>query len=222
MSDTNGSKRPREQRVLMNYWRSSCSWRVRMVLALKELDYEYKPINLLKGEDCAPEYWNTNPGGVPTLVDGGLTLTQSLAIIEYLEERYPQHPVLPRAFDERANVRAVANYIASAIQPLQNLGVQQKIGEKFGAEAKAAWAKDVIEEGFAGLEELLKRHAGTHSVGNTFTLADACLVPQLYAARRFNADLSKFPTIQRVGAFVEQLPVVLATHPDKMPDAVKA
>jgi maleylacetoacetate isomerase/maleylpyruvate isomerase len=215
------AKREREDRVLLNYWRSSCSWRVRMVMAHKGLEYEYKAVNLLKGEDCTPDYWKMNPAGVPTLVDGGHTITQSLAIIEYLEERYPQNPILPRAFEQRAAVRAVSHLIASGIQPLQNLGVQQKIGAQFGNDAKAKWAKDVIEEGFEGLEEALKRSAGLCCVGDSFTMADTCLVPQVFAARRFGADLSKFPTIARVAAHLDTLAAVADTHPDKMPDAVK-
>jgi maleylacetoacetate isomerase len=214
------AKRERDNRVLLNYWRSSCSWRVRMVLAHKQLDYEYKAVNLLKGEDCTPEYWSINPAGVPTLIDGDHTITQSLAIIEYLEERYPQGPILPRAFEERAAVRAVAHLIATGIQPLQNLGVQQKIGSDFGADKKTKWAKDVIEEGMAGLEEVLKRCAGSCCVGSSFTMADACLVPQVFAARRFGADMEKFPTIARVSAHLDTLAIVKDTHPDKMPDAV--
>ena len=214
-------KRERPVRTLLNYWRSSCSWRVRMVLFHKELEYEYKAVNLLKAEDCEPTYWSMNPAGVPTLLDDDHVVTQSLAIIEYLEERYPEKPVLPRSFEARADVRAVALLIATGVQPLQNLGIQQKIGAKFGNDAKPAWAKEVIEEGFAGLEAVLKRTAGTFCVGNQFSMADACLVPQLYAARRFGADLSAFPTVVRVGAFLDTLPVTLETHPDKMPDAQK-
>jgi maleylacetoacetate isomerase len=220
-----GEKREREtgagKRVLLNYWRSSCSWRVRMALHAKGLEYEYKPVNLLKGEDCAPDYWQMNPSGVPTLLDDGNTVTQSLAILEYLEERYPQNPLLPRAFADRATVRSIALLIASGIQPLQNLGVAQKIAKNYGDEHKMPWLKEVISEGMAGLEAVLSKHAGKCCFGDEFTIADATLIPQAYAARRFGVDLSVYPTVSRVLAHIEALDVAKATHPDNMPDAVK-
>jgi maleylacetoacetate isomerase len=219
------SIQPESTRVLKNYWRSSCSWRVRLVLAHKKLDYKYVPVNLLKGEDGEEDYYRTNPAGVPTLFDSDQpthAIIQSLAACEYLEERYPEHPVLPRGFHERASVRAVANYIASGIQPLQNLNIGQKIEAKFGEAAKKQWLVDVIEEGMQGLEFMLAKTAGSHCVGDAFTLADCCLIPQAYAARRFSVDLAKFPIISRVLATIENLDVAKATHPDQMPDAVKA
>jgi maleylacetoacetate isomerase len=212
----------KEHRVLLNYWRSSSAWRVRIALALKGLEYEYKAVNLLKGEDTAPEYYRINPSGVPTLIDGdgAKPLTQSLAIVEYLEERYPAKPLLPRDFIERADVRAVANFIA-CLQPLQNLGTQQLVGAQFGDAAKGPWAKAVIQEGMEGLEVLLSRSAGIYCVGDTFTMADCFLAPQAYACRRFGVDLAQFPTISRVLAAVEAHEAVVASHPDRMPDAVK-
>ena len=214
-----------EKLVLMNYWRSSCSWRVRMVLAHKKLDYKYVAINLLKAEDTADEYFKMNPSGVPTLLDlerPDAPITQSLAAIEYLEERYPEHPVLPRDFHARAAVRGIANYIAAGIQPLQNLYISQTVAAKFGEPAKAAWLVEVITEGMLGLEHLLARSAGTHCVGDAFTMADACLVPQAYACRRFGVDLAQFPTVHRVLQTIEALDVTKVSHPDMMPDAVKA
>merc|ERR1712146_575031 len=130
--------------------------------------------------------------------------------MEYLDERYPSNPILPRSFEERADVRAIAHLIASGIQPLQNLGVQQKVGGQFGDEAKKKWAKDVIEEGFAGLEAVLQRTAGKCCFGDTFTMADACLVPQAYAADRFGANLAQFPTVHKVVEHLRSLEVVKA------------
>jgi maleylacetoacetate isomerase len=215
-------KRPRVERTLLNYWRSSCSWRVRLALAHKKLDYEYKAINLLKGEDSAPEYYAMNPAGVPTLIDDGQVFVQSLAIMEFLEEKYPDHPLLPRSFHQRSLVRAVCLQIVSGVQPLQNLGVLNRIGGTFGDAAKTQWAKDVIDEGMQGFEELLKRTAGRYCVGDEFTMADCCLIPQGYACRRFGVDPSKYPTVGRVLANLETLDIYHATHPDRMPDAVKA
>jgi maleylacetoacetate isomerase len=215
-------KREREERVLFSYWRSSCSYRVRIVLNFKGLEYVYKPVHLLKGEDLSPEYFNMNPAGVPTLLDGGNTFTQSLAIIEYLEERYPEKSILPRAFEQRAHARAIANEIA-CLQPLVNLGTQQKIGKLAGDEAKAKWAKDAIDEGLEAIEILIAQTAGKFCVGDQFTIADACLVPQLYTTKRFSSfDPAKFPTIAKVLQNLEELPFVSAAHPDRMPDAVKA
>ena len=116
----------------------------------------------------------------------------------------------------------LANFIASGIQPLQNLAIGQKVGSKFGEEAKKQWLIEVIEEGMTGLEHMLVKYAGTHCFGDSFTLADACLIPQAYAARRFGVDLAKYPTISKVLAHIEQLDISKATHPDQMPDAVKA
>lgn len=216
------AKRDRHEIELLNYWRSSCSWRVRMVLEHKQLSYKYTPVNLLKGEDETPAYWNMNPSGVPTLKDGDTTVVQSLAIMEYLEEKYPDQPVLPRGFHARSEVRAIALFIASGIQPLQNLAIAKKIEGKFGADAKMPWLVDVITEGLTGLEAMLKRTAGKCCFGDEFSMADCCIVPQAYAARRFGVSLDQFPTITRVLAHVEALDVVKNTHPDKMPDAVVA
>jgi maleylacetoacetate isomerase/maleylpyruvate isomerase len=214
-----------EERVLHNYWRSSCSWRVRMALHHKGLAYTYKAVNLLKGEDTEPTYFAMNPAGVPTLVDeGGVVITQSLAIIEYLEERYPDHPLLPRGFADRAKVRAVALLIASGVQPLQNLAAQQKVAALAGPEVKTQWTKEVISEGLHAIELLLQGTAGTFCFGDELSMADLCLVPQVYAAKRFGVELTidALPTLTRVHGNLEGLSVVRETHPDMMPDAVKA
>lgn len=228
------SKRGREDEqtiVLHNYWRSSCSWRVRLALAHKGLDYEYIVVNLLKGEHKAPHpYYEMNPAGVPTMEhrEGGqtTTITQSHAIIEFLEERYPQAPLLPRSFADRANVRAVTLLIVSGIQPLHNLKVGKKVAEKAGEEGKKQFLLEVLDEGFAGLELMVKKHStsGRYCVGDEFTMADVALIPQAYGARRFGvepSDASKYPTVAKILAHLETLDVYKKTHPDEMPDAVK-
>lgn len=219
-------KRSREEssnttRVLYSYWRSSCSWRVRVALEYKQLEYEYRAINLLKGEDSAPAYLALNPAGlVPTLVDDGNVIGQSMAILEFLEERYPERPILPRGFAQRAKCRAIAMVIVSGIQPLQNLGVLEKVA-KFGDDKKQPWGREVIAEGLEVVETMLKESAGRFCVGDEISIADFCLIPQLYNAGRFNVDLSKYPTLLRVQQNLEPLDCFKAAHPDRMPDATK-
>lgn len=212
-----------QHRTLFNYWRSSSSWRVRIALAFKGLEYEYRAVNLLKGEDLTPEYTKINPSGVPTLVDedSKAPLTESIAIMEYLEERYPAHPLLPSDLHARAAVRAIAMHIA-CMQPLQNLGTQQLVAQQFGEAAKGPWTKAVLLQGMEGLETLLARSAGTFCVGDRFSFADCCLAPQAYACRRFGVDVAQFPTVSKVLQAVEAHEAVVASHPDRMPDAPKA
>ena len=215
-------ERDEKKRVLLNYWRSSCSWRVRIALAFKDLDYEYKAVNLLKGEDCDPEYAKLNPAGVPTLVDeDGTTITQSWAILEYLEERYPAKPLLPRAFDERAHARSIALLIVSGVQPLHNLAMLQRVEKLTDKATKEQYAKDVLNDSLWGVEELLKKHSGKFCVGDTFTLADVCIPPCVYGAVRFGADMSRFPTLMKINETLSKLDFVDRCKPENMPDAVK-
>ena len=192
-----------------------------MVLEAKGLEWEYVPVNLLKAEDCEMEYYSKNPSGVPTLIDDGVTIGQSLAIMEFLEEKYPQAPMLPKDLADRAAVRSIALFIASGIQPLANLGTMQKVGKRFGDDQKAGWNVDVITEGMQGLEKLLEKYAGTCCFGDAYTMADACLVPNCYAAKRFGVDIAQFPVTARVLAHLETIDFVQKTHPDNQPDAVK-
>ncbi|XP_045132524.1 maleylacetoacetate isomerase-like isoform X3 [Portunus trituberculatus] len=164
--------------ILYSYFRSSCSWRVRIVLAHKKIDYEYQPIHLLKKEQVSDEYTKVNPmGQVPALIVEDKMLTQSISIMEYLEETYPQNPLLPKEPLLRAKVREICEVIGSGIQPLQNLAVLQKIGDE-----KMEWGHFYINKGFCALEQLLAGCAGKYSVGDQVTLADCCLVPQVYNA----------------------------------------
>lgn len=206
---------------LYNYWRSSCSWRVRIALHLKGLPFEYVAVNLLEGAHREPEYRRLSPWtSVPMLEVDGHRITQSLAIIDWLEERYPAAPLLPRDPYQRAQVRERAELINSGIQPFQNLSVIQRV-KSSGADDKA-FAQHFLRKGMQALEQLLQQSAGAFCVGDEVTLADACLVPQLYGCRRFGVEPSEFPTCARIEKTCEALPAFKAAHADNQPDAVKA
>ncbi|KAK3094067.1 hypothetical protein FSP39_023719 [Pinctada imbricata] len=203
--------------ILYSYFRSSCTWRVRIVMNLKGLDYEYSAVNLIKdgGQQRTDDYSAVNPmQQVPALMVNGEVLTQSVAIMEYLEEKYPENPILPKDLISRAKVRQIAETIAGGIQPLQNLVVLQKIGD----ENKAEWAKFWIDKGFVALESMLEKTAGKYCYGDSVTMADVCLVPQVGNANRFNVDMSKFPIISRVNEELEKLEAFQKAHPFVQPD----
>ncbi|MFQ2476881.1 maleylacetoacetate isomerase [Aeromonas caviae] len=207
---------------LFGYWRSSASYRVRIVMQLKGLDYELHPINLRQGEQREKAYRRINPQGlVPFLVDGEVQVGQSVAIMEYLDETYPAHPLMPSAPEERARVRQIVNMIACDIHPLNNLRVLNYLEEVFrvGKEQEASWYRHWIDETFTALEQLLMTTAGVYSVGNEVTLADCMLVPQVYNARRFNIALDDYPTINRIVANCEQLQAFIKAAPANQPDA---
>ncbi|GBG29130.1 Glutathione S-transferase [Hondaea fermentalgiana] len=212
--------------TLYSYWRSSCSWRVRMALAAKGIEYRYKAVSLIKdgGEHRQKEYETMNPmQQVPALVDvDEFVVTQSVAILEYLEERYPDTPrLLPDDVKQRARVRRIVEIINSGTQPIQNMRVLNKI-EALGGN-KLAWAKEAIEEGFVALEAELQRvpnrKEGDYCIGETLTLADCALVPQVYNANRFKVDMTRFPLIEKVNKALEDHPAVQKSHPDFQPDA---
>ncbi|KAK9076946.1 hypothetical protein SSX86_005281 [Deinandra increscens subsp. villosa] len=205
---------------LYSYHRSSCSFRVRIALNLKGLDYEYKAVNLLKGEQKSPEFLKLNPiGYVPALVDGDIMIADSFAIIMYLEEKYPQHPLLPRDLQKRAINYQAANIVSASIQPLQNLDVLKYIEEKVGPEAKIAWLEKHIGKGFAALEKLLKNHAGKYATGDDVFLADLFLAPQIHGAvQRFNLDMTPYPLLARLYEAYMQVPAIQDALPEKQPD----
>ncbi|MCA9526967.1 MAG: maleylacetoacetate isomerase [Myxococcales bacterium] len=204
---------------LYTYWRSSCSWRVRISLHFKGLAFESVPVHLVRGggQQHDAGYLGKNPmGQVPALeTDEGL-LTQSLAILEYLEERYPSPALLPADRVGRAHARAIAEAINSGVQPLQNLAVLQHLGQAYGAEAPP-WAKHWITRGLARVEQMVG--AGPFAVGEAPTFADACIVPQLYNARRFGCPVEAWPRLLAVEAACAALPAFQAAHPDQQPDA---
>jgi maleylacetoacetate isomerase len=210
--------------ILHGYWRSSASWRVRLALNLKGIEYATQPVHLVKdgGEQWSDAYRSMNPAGeVPTLQIDGLVLAQSLAIIEYLEETRPEPALMPASPADRAMVRRLAEQVNASIQPLQNLRVLIRLKSEIGAseEAKNAWAHHYIQFGLAAYERILLESAGKYSVGDAVSMADCCLIPQIYNADRFAVDLEPMPTIRRVMANLYELPAVQAAHPDKQPDA---
>jgi maleylacetoacetate isomerase len=211
---------------LYTYWRSSAAYRVRIVLALKGLAYESVPRHLLRdgGEQRRADYLATNPQGLlPALEHDGCVITQSLAICEYLEETCPQPPLLPADPRGRAAVRAMALAIACDIHPLNNLGVQQYLRTTLGQgdDAVTRWSHHWMARGFTALEQLVARHSidGRHCYGNSVTMADACLVPQLYNARRAGLDLDRYPRLVAVARHLESLPAFDAARPEAQPDA---
>ncbi|KAL8264971.1 hypothetical protein R6Q59_023101 [Mikania micrantha] len=205
---------------LYSYHRSSCSFRVRIALNLKGLDYEYKAVNLLKGEQKSPEFLKLNPiGYVPALVDGDIVIADSFAIMMYLEEKYPQHPLLPGDIEKRAINYQAANIVCASIQPLQNLDVLNYIEEKVGPDAKILWAEKHISKGFAALEKLLKNHAGKYATGDDIFLADLFLAPQIHGSiKRFNLDMTPYPLLARLNEEYMQLPAIQDALPEKQPD----
>lgn len=209
---------------LHSYWRSSCSWRVRIGLAHKGVSYEYVPVHLVRdgGEQHAADYLALNGlAQVPTLTwrhDGERrVLTQSLAILEWLEAERPSPPLIPNDAFLAAQVREQAEIVNAGIQPLQNLAMLQKLKAE-GADAKA-FGREVITRGLAALERSVTSSGGAFCVGEQVTLADLCLIPQLYNARRFEVELSAFPRLLSVEASCAGLPAFIAAHPDKQPDA---
>ncbi|SFU53813.1 maleylacetoacetate isomerase [Pseudoduganella namucuonensis] len=214
------------QLVLHNYFRSSSAYRVRIALGLKGLPYEYLSVHLNRdgGEQFKPAYSARNPQQlVPTLSDGGADIGQSLAIIEYLDETRPAAPLLPPAPLARARVRSLSLAMACDIHPLNNLRVLKYLSGPLGAseEGKAAWISHWHGVGLAALEADLRRdpQRGRYCVGDTPTMADCCLVPQLFAARRFGMDLAPFPTLLAIEAACLELPAFQLAHPSRQPDS---
>jgi len=211
---------------LYSYFRSSASYRVRIALNLKGLPYEYEGVHLLKdgGMQLKPAYRALNADGVvPTLVVDGQPLIQSMAIIEYLDETHPEPPLLPDNALDRAIVRGLAQEIACEIHPLNNLRVLKYLKHELGVadEAKDAWYRHWVEQGFASLEGNLKQlgRAGRYAFGDTPTLIDLCLVPQVFNAQRFKVDMSRFPLIGKIHAACMELEAFQKAAPGEQPDS---
>lgn len=210
-------------RALYGYWRSSAAYRVRIALALKGLSYDQKPIDLLSGAQGGVGFRLLNPQGlVPYLIDGEVGLNQSLAIIEYLDETHPEPPLLPADPVARARVRAAAMTIAADIHPINNLRVLRYLKNTVGAEQDAvdAWQRHWIVEGFTPLEEIAEGSTGPYLFGDQVTLADICLVPQMYNARRVRADLTRVPRLAEIDKALLALPAITGARPEAQPDAV--
>lgn len=209
---------------LHTFFRSSAAYRVRIALNLKGLAYTPRYVDLMRGDQQNPEYRQLNPEArIPSLVVDGRVLTQSLAILEYLEETHPQPPLLPGDPIDRAWVRALALIVACDIHPLNNLRVLDYLGGNFGQDeaARLAWMRHWIGDGLAAVEaHLAGRDGGAgFCLGDTPTLADICLVPQVFNARRAGCDLSAFPRILAVEARCLALPAFQEAAPDRQPDA---
>ncbi|XP_069885023.1 maleylacetoacetate isomerase isoform X1 [Dipodomys merriami] len=202
--------------ILYSYFRSSCSWRVRIALALKGINYETVPINLIKdgGQQFSEEFEALNPmKQVPALKIDGIIIGQSLAIIEYLEETRPTPRLLPQDPKKKASVRMISDLISSGIQPLQNLSVLKQMGDN-----PQPWAQKVIISGFDALEKILQSTAGKYCVGDEVSMADLCLVPQVANAERFNVDLTPYPTINHINKTLLALEAFQVSHPSRQPD----
>ena len=204
--------------ILYDYWRSSAAYRVRIALNLKGVDYESRPVDLRADGQKSAEYRALNPQGlVPMLEIDGHRLTQSVAIINYLDLRYPNQPLLPAAAAERAHVVAMAMAIACDIHPLNNLRVLKYLKSQLGhsQDEVDAWYRHWIVEGLPALEAMAAPGAGKFLFGNAPTGADVCLIPQLYNARRFDVPLDAYPTLLRAEDNANQMEAFAAAHPDR-------
>ena len=209
---------------LYGYFRSSASYRVRIALSLKGLGYDLQPVHLRRNEQRAPEFLERNPQGlVPALEHDDAVLAQSLAIIEYLEERFPEPPLLPASPADRARVRALAQIVACDIHPINNLRVLQYLENELALDdgARTAWARRWIDDGFAAMEAMLgdDPRTGDHCFGNQPTLADICLVPQVFNSQRFGVDMTRYPTLARIHENCMRLPAFADQAPERQPDA---
>lgn len=215
-----------DQLCLFSYWRSSAAYRVRIGLNLKGLAYDIMPVHLLRdgGEQHAEAFREANPQGlVPVLQHGQRMLRQSMSILEYLDEMWPEPPLLPATARDRQRVRALSQAVACDIHPLNNLRVLQYMEREWGVPQaeRDGWVRYWIEDGFAAIEAMLHQHPSTGRFcdGDTPTMADCCLVPQAYNARRFGIDLAAYTTIARIEQACLALPAFDAARPENQPDA---
>ncbi|MGH6943455.1 MAG: maleylacetoacetate isomerase [Geminicoccaceae bacterium] len=207
---------------LYDYWRSSAAYRVRIALNLKGLAYEQVAIDPRAGAQRRPDFLQLNPQGlVPYLEDDGKGFGQSLAIIEYLDERHPKPPLLPEDPEARAFARALALAVACDIHPLNNLRVLQYLEHTLGCDeaVRLAWYRHWVAAGLRALEAMLKGRAGEFCAGARPSVADICLVPQVYNARRYQCDLEPYPTVRRIDERCRELEPFARAAPERQPDA---
>jgi maleylpyruvate isomerase len=205
---------------LYGFWRSTATWRARLGLHWKGIDFTYQPVSLSANEQHSDSYAQVNPmRQVPVLeLDDGTRISQSMAILHYLEETQPEPALLPKTPLLRARSRQLAELIVSGIQPLQNTGVQRYVADQLHADEKQ-WVRHWVEKGLGALEILTAEFAGAFSVGDEISIADLCLVPQLYFARRFDLDLTKYPTLLRIETACQSLEPFRRGHAEAQSDA---
>lgn len=208
---------------LYSYYRSSSSYRVRIALNLKNLDYDIVPVNLIKegGEQFSTDFKKINPAAkIPVLNHDGTIIAQSVAIIEYLDETFPEIPLYPKDTAQKARARQLCEIINSDIQPLQNLSVLKKLVAEYSVseEQRDDWIRHWITLGFQSFESLIAKTAKRFCLGDTPSAVDCYLIPQIYNALRYHMDLSQFPHIDRVHREAEKLEAFVAAHPDNQPD----
>ena len=211
--------------LLFGYFRSSAAYRVRAALAWKGIEFDTRPVHLVKGEHRADDYLDLQPQGlVPALQIDGHTLGQSMAILEYLEETRPEPALLPKDAAGRAAVRWMAELIVADIHPINNLRIGSYLRGTLGQgdEGVQTWMHHWMAEGFAALETLVSAHGGTYCHGDALSFADLCLVPQMYNARRFGLDLAPYPLITAIDERCRALPAFEAAHPDNQADTPKS
>ena len=208
--------------ILHSYWRSSAAYRVRIALNLKGVSYRQVTHDLRQGAQSAADYRAVNPQGlIPALEADDVVLTQSPAILEWLEERYADPPLLPQRLADRAVVRAMGAIVACDVHPLNNLRVLKQLRDQFQADgaAEKVWMTGWIASGFEALEGMIHRYGRGFSFGDHPTLADCCLLPQVYNANRFGIDMAPYPGIRAAVTALNSLPAVADAHPDNQPDA---
>jgi maleylacetoacetate isomerase len=212
---------------LYTYFRSTAAFRVRIALNIKGVSYESIALHLRTGEHHSEAYRRLNPQGlIPALDDDGVVIAQSVAIVEYLEEKYPEPALLPKAAADRAYVRSMALNVAADMHPLNNLRVLNFLRKPLGHDEEAiheTWYRQWIATGFRGLEEQAKRFStdGRYMFGTSLTMADVFIAPQMYNALRFHCDVTSFPTLRRICAHLESLPPFIKAAPELQPDSEK-